>query len=195
MRDRFKAQPIDTNWPRNVLDVLLAPILERVSELVADLIADHSGDANPAGLRERLQTSRDIHTVTEDVLLFNDYIAEIYADAEPDPSPLGQLGLALDHPALDLHRAADGIYDTRKFCQEAVSCVLYDPAPVLADIRIDQFSEMALEPLVRPFLVRTHQPRIPRHIGGKDRCKAAGGVHVVSPAASHRPDKNSSRCS
>jgi hypothetical protein len=52
---------------------------------------------------------------------------------------------------------------------------------------------MRLEPLVRPFLIRTHQPRIPRHIGGEDRGEAAGLAHVVSPAARRRPDSNSSR--
>src|SRR5208282_2314898 len=30
---------------------------------------------------------------------------------------------------------------------------------------------------VRPFLVRPHQPRIPRHIGGEDRGEPAGGSH------------------
>jgi hypothetical protein len=48
---------------------------------------------------------------------------------------------------------------------------------VLADLRIDQLAEMRLEPLVRAFLIRPHQARIPRHIGGEDRGEAADGRH------------------
>jgi hypothetical protein len=32
---------------------------------------------------------------------------------------------------------------------------------------------MPFEAFVRPFLVRTHQARIARHIGDKDRCQPA----------------------
>ena len=46
-----------------------------------------------------------------------------------------------------------------------------------------------------PFLVRPHQPRIPRHIGGEDRGEPAGLAHFASPVAKRRPDRNSSRSS
>jgi len=53
----------------------------------------------------------------------------------------------------------------------------------------------ALRAFERAFLVRSHQPRIPRDIGGEDRGKPAGLAHVSSPAAKRRPDSNSSRSS
>ena len=40
-------------------------------------------------------------------------------------------------------------------------------------IRIDHFAEMRPQALVRPLLVRPHQPRVTRHIGGKDRGETA----------------------
>jgi hypothetical protein len=43
----------------------------------------------------------------------------------------------------------DGIDYARKLCQEAVAGVLYDPAPVLGDLRLDQFPKVGLEALVR----------------------------------------------
>ena len=46
--------------------------------------------------------------------------------------------------------------------------VLYDPTPVLGDLRIDQFAEVSLEPFVGAFLVRPHQPGIAGDIGGQD---------------------------
>jgi hypothetical protein len=66
-------------------------------------------------------------------VLFNDHVAQIDPDAEPDPPLFGHVWLAIDHPTLDLRGAADGIHDTRELCQEAVARVLHDPAPVLAD--------------------------------------------------------------
>src|SRR5262244_964010 len=101
MRDRFRVQPIDTNWPRDVLDALLAPILERVWELVPDLIADHSADADPAGFCQRLQTRRNIHAVTEDVLLLSDHVADVDADAKLGAPVIWHFPFAVDHLALD----------------------------------------------------------------------------------------------
>jgi len=49
----------------------------------------------------------------------------------------------------------------------------YGTAPVLFDLRIDQLSEMCLEAFVRPFLVRAHQSRIARDIGGENRGETA----------------------
>ena len=51
---------------------------------------------------------------------------------------------------LHLDRATHGIDHARKFRQEAVTGVLYDPAAMLRDLRIDQFPEVGLEALMRP---------------------------------------------
>src|SRR5438309_5616040 len=42
-------------------------------------------------------------------------------------------------------------------------------APVLGDFRIEELAAQRFEPFERALLVRPHQPRIPRHIGGEDR--------------------------
>jgi hypothetical protein len=54
---------------------------------------------------------------------------------------------------------------------------------MLTDFRIDQFSKMALEPLVGALLVSPHQSRVPGHIGREDCREPAfdaswpGGLH------------------
>src|ERR1700758_5205707 len=48
--DGTGARRIDPHRPSNVLDALLAQILERVGQLVVDLVAHHPRDADPAGL-------------------------------------------------------------------------------------------------------------------------------------------------
>jgi hypothetical protein len=48
---------------------------------------------------------------------------------------------------------------------------------MFADLRIDEFAAMRLEAFVRAFLVRAHQTRVARHIGGQDRGETAGSGH------------------
>jgi hypothetical protein len=82
--------------------------------------------------------------------------------------------------ALHLHCAAHGIHHARKLRQQAVAGVLHDAAPVLPDLRIDQFPEVRLQPFVRPLLIRPHQARVAGHIGGEDRGEAADRGHRLS---------------
>ena len=112
---------------------------------------------------------RDIHPVAKDVIVFGDHVAEVDADTKPDAPLLGYLRLAVDHPSLDLGGAAHRVDDALKFHQQAVAGVLYRAAPVLPDLRLNQLPVMRPEALVRAFLVRPHQTRVARHIGGKDR--------------------------
>ena len=191
----FGAHRIGAHRPCDVLDAVLADVVEGVRKLVPDLVSDHSGDANSTGLGECLQPCRDIHTVAEDVVFFDDHIAQIDPNAEPDATLLAHLRFAADHPALNLHSAAHGIHNTRKLRQKAVAGVLYGAASVLLDLRIDKLPQMRLEAFVRALLVRAHQPRIPRDIGGQYCGETARLAHSASPAAKRRPDRKSSRCS
>jgi hypothetical protein len=44
---------------------------------------------------------------------------------------------------------------------------------VLLDLWVDELAAMRLEAFERAFLVRSHQPRVARHIGGEDRGETA----------------------
>src|SRR5262245_23256363 len=107
---------------------MLSHVLTRIREPVTDLVSDHSRDTNPAALGERLQSRRDIHTVAKDVMLLDDYVAQIDPDAEPDAPLVGHLRFAIDHPALDLHSAAHGVHYTEKFRQHAIASIFDDAA-------------------------------------------------------------------
>ena len=54
---------VNTDRPRDVLDGLLAHILEAETELVAHLIVDIARNHDPAGFGERLQPSRHVDAV------------------------------------------------------------------------------------------------------------------------------------
>jgi len=57
--------------------------------------------------------------------------------------------------------------------------VLDGPASVLGDLRLDQLPEMGLQALVRPLLIRPHQARVARQIGGEDCGEAADRGHFL----------------
>jgi hypothetical protein len=111
-------------------------------------------------------------------VLLSNHIAEVDPDAELDPLVGRDARIAFGHPALHLHGASDGVNHARELCEKAVAGVLYNPAPVLPDLRINQLAEMRLEPFVRPLLIRPHEARVPRHIGGEDRSEAADRGHL-----------------
>ena len=81
--------------------------------------------------------------------------------------------VSLGHCLLHRDRAAHRIDDAGKLHQQAVAGGLDDAAVVLGDLRIEELAAQRLEAFERPFLVRPHQPRIPRHIGGQDRGETA----------------------
>ena len=167
--DDEPTRAVNAQWPGNVLQALLANVDKLSLDFSVHLAVGVLGDADAAGLGHCLQPRRYIHPVSEDVVALGNYVAQVDPHAELDPLVLRDGVVALDQPLLDLDGTADGIHHARELGQEAVARVLDDPAPMLRDLRIDQFPEVALEPFVRPLLIHAHQPRIARHIGGKDR--------------------------
>jgi hypothetical protein len=79
--------------------------------------------------------------------------------------------------------------DAGKFHQQAVAGGLDDAAMVLGDFRIEELPTQHLEAFERAFLVRPHQPRIPRYIGGEDYGETAldplalPGIHGADATA------------
>jgi hypothetical protein len=58
---------------------------------------------------------------------------------------------------------------------------LYDATVMLGDFRIEKLAAQRFEAFERALLVRSHQPRIPRHIGGQHR-----GEPPLDPCLRHR---------
>jgi hypothetical protein len=154
---------------------LLAHVHEGVREPVADMVAHRARDADAAWLGQPLQAHRDVDAVAIDVAAVGDHVAEIDPDAKAQAALLGEIQITVDHRALDLAGTAHRVDDAGEFCQHAVAGGLDDPAVMLADLRINEFEEMRLEPFVRALLVHAHQARIAHHIGREDRGETTGG--------------------
>jgi hypothetical protein len=131
------AHPVGSHWPGDVLDMLFAQVLKHELEPVAHLITHDPADADPTRVGQGFEPCRDIEPVPEDVLALGNHVAQVDPDAELDPLLRRGGPVAIGHPALHLHGAPDGIDHTCKLGQEAVARVLYDPAPMLGDLRLD----------------------------------------------------------
>jgi hypothetical protein len=145
------------------------------------LLTHHARDADASRFCQCFQPCCYIHAVAIDIAVLDDHVAEIDADAQFNAVVRRDTDVAFGHRLLHFDRAAHRIDDAGKFHQQAVASGLDDAAPVLGDLGINKLAAQRLEPFERAFLVRTHQARIPRHIGGEDRGETAGGSHARAP--------------
>ena len=79
---------VDADRPIDVLQRLLAGILEGEIEPVADIVADRAGHRDAARLGDALDARRDVDAIAIDVVVLEDDVAEIDADAELDAAVL-----------------------------------------------------------------------------------------------------------
>jgi hypothetical protein len=176
-----RANAVHPYRPGDVLDLLLAQILEGEVELVAHLLVRRAAEADAAGLGQGFQPRREIDPVAEDVAVVEDDVAEVDPDAELDAPGGRDIGVAFGHAVLDFDRAAHRVDDAAKLHQQAVAGGLDDAAMVLGDLRVAQLAPDRLQRGERAFLVRPHQPRPAGDIGGEDRHEAACRDHAVLP--------------
>ena len=122
----------------DILQGLLTDIIERDVDLAANLPMGVVGDADAARLGDSLEARRDIDTIAENIVVVDDDVADMDADAEFDPEVRGHVDIALGHCALDFHRAAHRIDSAGELDQHAVAGGLDDAAAVRGDPGIDE---------------------------------------------------------
>jgi hypothetical protein len=154
------------------VDVLhrdFAGILKAHIDPVADAFVDDGGDANSAGLGQRLETGRDIDAVAVNIVALDDHVAEIDADAQNDLRlAQGFVGQKAIRP-LHGQRAMDGVDDAAELHDRAVADQLDDPPIMGGDRRIEDGLAVLLQRRQRALLVDPHKARIADHVGCEDR--------------------------
>ena len=96
------------------------------------------GDTDAAWLGDSLEACGDIHAVAENIVVVDDDVAEVNADAKFDPEFRWHGGVLLGHLALDLDRTTCRIDGTGEFDQHAVAGGLDDATAVRGDAGIDK---------------------------------------------------------
>src|SRR6266446_4510810 len=92
----------------------------------------------PPGSAKCFEPCGDIDAVAVNVVLVNDDVAEIDADAELDAALLGDAVIAQCHFALQFDRARHRIDDAGEFDQQPVAGGLHDAAAMLGDPGVRQ---------------------------------------------------------
>jgi hypothetical protein len=118
---------------------------ESEGELPFDLVINLAGNEDSAGLGNCFEACRHVHTIAEDIIPIDYDVAKVYADAKLDPLLLRQLGIAFDHPVLNVDGTAHGLDNTREFHQHAVAGSLHDPSAMLLDFWIDKAAPVGLQ--------------------------------------------------
>ncbi len=72
---------VGAHGPRDVLERLLAAVLEGQLELAPQLLEHAIRDAEPAGRRQRLEACGDVHAVPEEPVAVDRHLAQVDADA------------------------------------------------------------------------------------------------------------------
>jgi hypothetical protein len=164
---------VDSHRELDVLELLLANILERQVEPVADVVAHRLGHRHAAGLGNTFEPGRDIHAIAEQVVIVDNDVAKVDPDPEFDLPVVGDAIVPGAHVPLDFGGTFDRVHDAWELDQHPVAGQLHDAALMPGDCRIDQFVSMTFEAGERADLVRAHQAAVAHHIGSHDRGKAA----------------------
>jgi hypothetical protein len=137
---------------------LLADVFESEVEAARRILANARGDADPAGLGQPFEPSRDIDPITKDVAVFDDDVALVDADAKFDAAVGRERRIAFGQRRLDFGRASDRVDDAGEFDQKSVAGGLDEAALMAGDIRVDHLGTQRLEPAEGAFLVGLDQP-------------------------------------
>jgi hypothetical protein len=180
---RFGADPVYPDRLRDVLDLLLAQIVEAQRQLVADLAVRRGRNANRAGLGKRLQPGRDVDPVAEQIDAIDDDVADMHANAQLHRLVDGIARVLRGDRSLDRDRALHGIDRAAKVGDDAIAGGVEDAAPVRCDQLIDD-DAACLQPRERADFVARHQPAVASNVGGEDCGQFALYRRNVHPSSS-----------
>jgi len=157
----------DSDRPVDILNADVAAVLEPSVDPIADAFVDDGGNANAAGLGQRLQAGGDVDAIAIDIVAFDDHITEI--DPDPQHNPRLPQGLVGQGAVRALHRqgAVHRVDHAAEFDDGAIADELDDAAVMGGDRRVENGLPVLLEGGQRARLVGPHQARIADHVGRK----------------------------
>jgi hypothetical protein len=121
--------------------------------LASDLAVSVIGDANAAGVRDPFETSRDVDAVAEDVVVIDDDVADMHADAKFNSLAFRHIDVAVFHAALNLDGAAYRVDGAGKFHQHPIAGGSDDAAAMLGDFWVDECPAACFQPGQNVFFV------------------------------------------
>ena len=121
--------------------------------LAADLPVSVVGNADTARFCDPFETHRNIDPITEDIVLFDDNITDMNADAKFDPLDLRHIDILFCHAALDFIGTSHGVDHAGELNESAVPGILDDASAMLSDFRIEKRLSESFQLLQRAFFI------------------------------------------
>jgi hypothetical protein len=148
------------------------------------MVADCARHAHSTGFRQCFDAGGNVHPVSVNVVVRDDYVPEVDPDPQLDPLVVRDRSVAFGHAPLDRDRGGDRLNDTRELDQKAIAGRFHNPALMLGDLRIDEFVSMASEPRESAGLILPHEAAISGDISGEN-----GRQSTLDPLSAHLPSR------
>ncbi len=116
-----------------------------------------------------LEPDRDIHAIAVQLVVVDNEVPEVQADAEHDSGIRRLIAIGVEHRLLDLDGGAQGIDRTGEFDHCSIAGKLDQPAPAAPDRGLDPLGTMRLQAKMRPAFIRAHQARVAHDVYHHDR--------------------------
>src|SRR5207245_10628522 len=122
----------------DILQGLRTHILKGDIYLAANLPVSVVGDANTTRFCDPFEPNCNINAITKDIIVCDDNITEVNADAKFDPLVLRHIGILFCHAALDVVGTSYGVDHAGELNESAVPGVLDDTSVMLSDFGIEK---------------------------------------------------------
>src|SRR5262245_36401954 len=110
----------------NILQTPLADVLEWNLHDLSNLIVDGLRNADSSRVSELFEANSDVYARTVEIVLFDDNIPEIHANAELHSLVVWDRLIAFRDLVLNLDGAANGLDDAGELGDDAVACAAED---------------------------------------------------------------------
>ena len=156
----------------DILQGLRTQILKRYIYLATNLPTCVVRDADTARLCDPFETHCNIDPVTKDIVLFDNNITDVNADAEFDPLVLRHVDILFGHAALNFVGTSHGVDHAGELGNSAVPGILDDTSVMLSDFGIEKRSSKRFQSRQRAFFVDPYQAARARDIRRQNSCQS-----------------------
>ena len=163
------AHAVGAYRPDDVLDLLLASIVQRQPYLALEVVIGGAGDQYAAGFAKLLETGGDIDAVAEQVCAVHHDVAEIDSHPEHDAALSRAARLHRGDLLLGCDRTVDCVDDGTELCNGAVAHQLDDAAMVFDKQRLDHLGAQFPDRAQGARLVLLDESGITNDVGSENR--------------------------
>jgi hypothetical protein len=143
----------DSHWFGDILQYLRTHIVIIDIDLAPNLPMSIVRNVDAAWFCDPFETHRNIDPVTKDIVLFDDYITDVNADAKFDPFVLRHIGILFGRAALDFVGTSRGVDHAGELNESAIPGILDDASAMISDFGIEKRLSESFQLRQRAFFV------------------------------------------